>query len=39
MDFLALATLTVLNDAETRVREEKQVNLDLSDIPLNDPQV
>ena len=39
MDFLALATLTVLNDAEARVREEKQVNLSLSDIPLNDPQV
>jgi DNA polymerase-3 subunit alpha len=39
MDFLALATLTVLNDAEARVREERQVDLSLSDIPLNDPQV
>ncbi|NWG12118.1 MAG: DNA polymerase III subunit alpha [Acidobacteria bacterium] len=39
MDFLALTTLTVLDDAVTRVRLEKQVDLDLSSIPLNDPQV
>ncbi len=39
MDFLALTTLTVLDDAVTRVRLERNVDLDLSAIPLNDPQV
>ena len=39
MDFLALATLTVLDHAVKRIQEEKGIILDLSSIPLNDPQV
>ena len=39
MDFLALATLTVIDNAVRRIREEKEIELDLSSIPLNDPQV
>lgn len=39
MDFLALATLTVLDNAVKRVREERGVELDLSAFPLNDPKV
>ncbi|MBN1571202.1 MAG: DNA polymerase III subunit alpha [Acidobacteria bacterium] len=39
MDFLALTTLTVINSTVRRVREEKQIELDLSSIPLTDPQV
>jgi len=39
MDFLALATLTVIDSTVRRVREERGFNLDLSSIPLNDPKV
>jgi DNA polymerase III subunit alpha len=39
MDFLALATLTVIDSAVRRIREEKKVELDLSSIPLSDPEV
>ena len=39
MDFLALTTLTVIDSAVRRVREEKGIDLDLSSIPLTDPQV
>jgi DNA polymerase III subunit alpha len=39
MDFLALTTLTVLDSAVRRIREEKGINLDLSSIPLTDPTV
>lgn len=39
MDFLALTTLTVIDDAVRRVREETGVELDLSSIPLTDPEV
>jgi len=39
MDFLALATLTVIDQTVKRVREEKGIEIDVSAIPLNDPQV
>ena len=39
MDFLALTTLTVIDNAVRRIREEKQIDLDLSAIPLTDPRV
>jgi len=39
MDFLALTTLTVIDNAVRRIREEKNIDLDLSSIPLTDPQV
>ncbi len=39
MDFLALTTLTVIDNAVRRVREETGVALDLSSIPLTDPEV
>jgi DNA polymerase-3 subunit alpha len=39
MDFLALTTLTVIDNAVRRIREEKEIDLDLSSIPLNDPEV
>jgi len=39
MDFLALTTLTVIDNALRRIREEKQVDVDLDAIPLTDPQV
>jgi DNA polymerase III subunit alpha len=39
MDFLALATLTVLDHTIKRIREEKGIDLNLTDIPLNDPDV
>jgi DNA polymerase III subunit alpha len=39
MDFLALATLTVLDSAVRRIREEKNIDLDLSSIPLTDREV
>ncbi len=39
MDFLALATLTVIDSAVRRIREEKNIDLDLSSIPLTDPDV
>ncbi len=39
MDFLALATLTVIDSAVRRIREEKKINLDLSSIPLTDREV
>ena len=39
MDFLALTTLTVIDNAVRRIREEKGIQLDLSSIPLTDPQV
>jgi DNA polymerase-3 subunit alpha len=39
MDFLALTTLTVIDSAVRRIREEKGIELDLSSIPLTDPQV
>ncbi len=39
MDFLALATLTVIDNTVQRVREEKGIDLALSSIPLNDPKV
>src|SRR5436309_16023391 len=39
MDLLALATLTVLDEAVKRVHEEKGIELDLQTLPLNDPKV
>jgi DNA polymerase-3 subunit alpha len=39
MDFLALTTLTVIDNTVRRVREEKGIDLDLLSIPLTDPQV
>ncbi len=39
MDFLALTTLTVIDNAVHRIREEMHIDLDLSAIPLTDPQV
>ncbi len=39
MDFLALATLTVIDSTVQRIREEKGIELDLSSIPLTDGQV
>jgi DNA polymerase III subunit alpha len=39
MDFLALATLTVIDSAVRRIQEEKNIALDLSSIPLTDPDV
>jgi DNA polymerase III subunit alpha len=39
MDFLGLATLTVIDDAVRRIREEMNVELDLTELPLNDPGV
>jgi DNA polymerase III subunit alpha len=39
MDFLALTTLTVIDSAVRRVREEKGVDLDLASIALTDPKV
>jgi DNA polymerase-3 subunit alpha len=39
MDFLALATLTVLDQTVKRVRDEKGIEIELSSIPLNDPEV
>jgi DNA polymerase-3 subunit alpha len=39
MDFLALATLTVIDSAVRRIREEKGIHFDLSSIPLTDPGV
>jgi DNA polymerase III subunit alpha len=39
MDFLALTTLTVIDSAVRRIREEKGIDLDLSSVPLTDPQV
>jgi DNA polymerase III subunit alpha len=39
MDFLALTTLTVLDHAVKRIREETGVELDLNAIPLADPEV
>jgi DNA polymerase-3 subunit alpha len=39
MDFLALATLTVLDNAVKSLRAERNIDLDLSGIPLNDPAV
>jgi DNA polymerase III subunit alpha len=39
MDFLALTTLTVIDNAVRRIREETGVELDLSSIPLTDSKV
>ena len=39
MDFLALTTLTVIDNAVRRIREEKQIDLNLDAIPLTDPKV
>jgi DNA polymerase-3 subunit alpha len=39
MDFLALATLTVLDHSVRRLREERGIDLDLSSIPLTDAAV
>ncbi len=39
MDFLALATLTVIDNTIRRVREETGIALDLASIPLTDPKV
>lgn len=39
MDFLALTTLTVIDNTVRRIREEMQIDLDLSSIPLTDPKV
>ncbi len=39
MDYLALTTLTVIDNTVRRVREEKGIDLDLLSIPLTDPQV
>jgi DNA polymerase III subunit alpha len=37
MDFLALATLTVIDNTVKRIREELGVDLDLAGLPLTDP--
>lgn len=39
MDFLALATLTVLDHAVKRIREEAGIEVELSSLPLNDSEV
>ncbi len=39
MDFLALTTLTVIDSAIRRIREEKGIDLDLASIPLTDSEV
>lgn len=39
MDFLALTTLTVIDNAVHRIRAEKEIDLDLSSISLSDPKV
>jgi len=39
MDFLALTTLTVLDDAVKRIREETGTGIDLLGLPLNDTAV
>jgi DNA polymerase-3 subunit alpha len=39
MDFLALTTLTVLDDAVKRIREETGTDIDLLGLPLNDTPV
>ena len=39
LDFLALTTLTVIDSAVQRIREEKGLELDLASIPLTDPKV
>ena len=39
MDFLALATLTVLDHTMKRIREEHGVDFNLTDVSLNDPGV
>ena len=39
MDFLALTTLTVIDSAIRRIREEKGIDLDLAFIPLTDSKV
>ncbi len=39
MDFLALATLTVIDHSVKRIREELGQDLDLSAVSLNDPEV
>ncbi len=39
MDFLALATLTVIDHSVKRIREELGETLDLSSVTLNDPEV
>jgi DNA polymerase-3 subunit alpha len=39
MDFLALATLTVIDRTVSRIREENRIELNLSSIPLTDPKV
>ena len=39
MDFLALTTLTVIDSAIRRIREEKGIDLDLASIPLADSEV
>ena len=39
MDFLALTTLTVIDSAVRRIREEKGIDLDLSSVPLTDQKV
>jgi len=38
MDFLALATLTVIDDSLKLVRQNRGAALELNDIPLDDPQ-
>nr|BCX01064.1 MAG: DNA-directed DNA polymerase [Bacteroidota bacterium] len=38
MDFLGLATLTILKDAVAMIRENHGVEIDLDRIPLDDPQ-
>ena len=39
MDFLALATLTVIDQTKQRIRRELGKDLDSDDIPLTDPEV
>jgi DNA polymerase-3 subunit alpha len=39
MDFLALATLTVLDNAVKRIRQETGIDVDLLGLPLNDTRV
>ncbi len=38
MDFLGLKTLTVLDDALALIRENHGVDVDLDDLPMDDPK-
>ncbi len=39
MDFLGLTTLTVIDDSVKLIRENRGIELDLSSLPLDDPEV